>query len=346
MEILGNILIGTGSLGFPGAVIWAVVAQVRGRPLSPPGITAGVAVVVLVLGGILVPIPDETAEEGADGDQQDTAAVLTPTAPLVSPATSLPIPDPKYTGGLSTCKQFPRMLVLYSDGVVTPEELRDELKDIYDRALTAEPSISAAATQMLRANTQDYADGFADGFESMREACVNAGYLTRTDPTPTVGTQPQPTAVPASAPTTVRWGAYQNQAAITAALGRAEIGMTFDEFITLFEGHRFPSTSLAFTDILGGGAGVVLAELEDGSRIRFDFYRGEALSRLYYAFAVFPIDDTAEPVLAFLAGEPGTLIALNVFTCAEILVLLDLSPHHTGGLATGFFGSACKGERK
>ena len=84
---------------------------------------------------------------------------------------------PTYAGGLSGCAKFQRMLPEWTLGVLTDAEIRDQVKEIWDRTSTAEPAISLASANMLRGITQGDTEAFLSGVEELADACIEKGYI-------------------------------------------------------------------------------------------------------------------------------------------------------------------------
>ena len=101
--------------------------------------------------------------------------VLLPLAILMLVAVACGDGGPSYTGGSSGCSTFERLRRDLVGGDVRDFEVRDRLKAIQVATSGAEPSISTAAANMLRASVD--VDSLHGPFEDMTEACAAHEYL-------------------------------------------------------------------------------------------------------------------------------------------------------------------------
>ena len=79
-------------------------------------------------------------------------------------------------GSRLACDHFRNVMRDVSDGILTPEELRGKLQEVDDNASIGTPEVQTAATDMLRAATQDEGDAFVTSVASMDSACESAGH--------------------------------------------------------------------------------------------------------------------------------------------------------------------------
>jgi len=75
-----------------------------------------------------------------------------------------------------SCNHFRNVMRDIGNGVLTPGEVREKLKEVESDALIATPEVQVAATDMLRASTQDDGEAFLGAAQQMSEACAAAGH--------------------------------------------------------------------------------------------------------------------------------------------------------------------------
>jgi len=97
-------------------------------------------------------------------------AILTLIAAACSPS------GPVYTGGISACAEFRRIMAQAAQGNITDAETRETLEKVADSGSTAEPAIKDASTRVLATITSGDGPGLSAAQEDMIKACTEAGY--------------------------------------------------------------------------------------------------------------------------------------------------------------------------
>ena len=83
---------------------------------------------------------------------------------------------PQYTGGLSSCDNFKRLISEFGDVVSTDLEARRQVGDIRDFGSTAEPAIRRASVDMWEASIEFDVAGWVIAINEMAAACTKHGY--------------------------------------------------------------------------------------------------------------------------------------------------------------------------
>ncbi len=83
---------------------------------------------------------------------------------------------PVYTGGISACAEFRRIMAQAAQGSLTDAEIKERLEKVQTRGSTAEPAIRDASTRVLATITSSDDPGYSAAVEDMTKACAEAGY--------------------------------------------------------------------------------------------------------------------------------------------------------------------------
>ena len=83
---------------------------------------------------------------------------------------------PVYTGGISSCAEFRRIMAQAAQGSITDAEFKERLEKVQTSGSTAEPAIRDASTRLLATITSGDGPGFSAASEDMIKACAEAGY--------------------------------------------------------------------------------------------------------------------------------------------------------------------------
>lgn len=76
----------------------------------------------------------------------------------------------------AACEHFRNVADDVADGILTPSELREKVKDIYDAAqVTKEPGMAPAGRRLLAAATSGGTDELLSGFRRFDMECDEAG---------------------------------------------------------------------------------------------------------------------------------------------------------------------------
>ncbi len=97
-------------------------------------------------------------------------------ATLTLIATACGPSGPVYTGGISACAEFRRIMAQAAQGSITDAEIKERLRKVQTRGSTAEPAIKDASTRVLAIITSGDDLGFSVASEDMIKACAEAGY--------------------------------------------------------------------------------------------------------------------------------------------------------------------------
>ena len=97
-------------------------------------------------------------------------------ATLTLIATACGPPAPVYTGGISACAEFRRIVAQAAQGSLTDAEIRERLEKVQAPGSTAEPAIRDASIRVLATITSSDDLGFSAASEDMIKACAEAGY--------------------------------------------------------------------------------------------------------------------------------------------------------------------------
>ncbi len=97
-------------------------------------------------------------------------SILTLIAAACSPS------GPVYTGGISACAEFRRIMAQAAQGNITDAEIKERLEKVQTRGSTAEPPIKDASTRVLATVTSSDGPGFSAASEDTIKACTEAGY--------------------------------------------------------------------------------------------------------------------------------------------------------------------------
>ena len=97
-------------------------------------------------------------------------------ATLTLIATACGPSGPVYTGGISACAEFRRIMAQAAQGSITDAEIRERLKKVQSRGSTAEPTIKDASARILATITSSDDPGYSAAVEDMTKACAEAGY--------------------------------------------------------------------------------------------------------------------------------------------------------------------------
>ena len=83
---------------------------------------------------------------------------------------------PQFTGGLSSCDKFKRLISEFGEVVSTDLEARRQVTDIRDIGSTAELAIRMATVDMWEASTEFDVAGWVIAINQMSAACTKHGY--------------------------------------------------------------------------------------------------------------------------------------------------------------------------